>query len=1065
MPQDNTSKGLSELTPEQCQELFTNAPIGVFTTTSDGHLLSTNPFLAQMHGYDTPEELIDSITDIPSQLYADPEDRSKLQQQLATRGQVQNFECRFLRRDGSVFWASINIRAVRDATGSFTHYQGFVSDITAHKQTEEALRKSEEKYRTVFENTGTASCILEKDGTISLVNARFAQLAGYHPEQIENKKTWMEFVVPEDLESMRHQHNLRRKDRKKALTEYEFRFVDKDSNVKNIYLYIDMIPGTDKSVASLLDITDLKRSEQEMKAQKRLLEGIINGVSDVLAIQYPDLSIERYNQTGYDLLGMSLDEVKGRKCFELIGRLQECEECATRKALKSRKAEQIEKFVPELGIYLECRSNPILDEKGNVVQLIEQLRDITEYKQKAEALRESEQKLRSLFSAMTEAVVLHELVFDSRGEAIDYRIIDCNQAFTKMTGISKAEAVGKLATEVYGTDTPPYWQEFSQVAITGTPLDFSTYYQPLNKHLRISVVSPEKNKFATIITDITELKKAEETIRLNEKRLQTLLDLNNMKDASVTELTHFAMEAAVSLTGSSMGYVAFPSEDETVLNMFAWSSKAMQECAIKDKHVEFKVCDTGLWGEAIRQRRAIITNDYSTSSPLKKGMPEGHVHVTRHMNVPIFDQDRIVIVAGAANKPTAYSDDDVRQLELLMSGLWTILCRKRAEQEREQLQARLLQAQKMESIGIMAGGVAHDFNNLLQTMSGNIEFLLQDKSADHPDISRLQAISRSIARSASLVQQLLLAGRKAKFQKVQVDLNEELQEVFQMLERVVPKMIALELHLDPYIEPIAADPVQIEQVLLNLANNAVDAMPQGGRLAFETNSVVLDEAFVKLHPGVTPGNYVLLSVTDTGCGMDRETLHHIFDPFFTTKETGKGNGLGLATAYGIINAHGGYIQCYSEPGQGTTFKIFFPVQEADALQPDESAPAENAPGGRETILVVDDEPEIRELTREALESLGYSARVASSGEEALDIYKQQGENVDLVLLDLNMPGMGGRKCLQELLHLDPRVRVLIASGYASNGLDVLNIGSRGYLGKPYQINELAAKIREVLDDA
>ena len=392
-----------------------------------------------------------------------------------------------------------------------------------------------------------------------------------------------------------------------------------------------------------------------------------------------------------------------------------------------------------------------------------------------------------------------------------------------------------------------------------------------------------------------------------------------------------------------------------------------------------------------------------------------------------------------------------------------ITVRKQAEQEREKLQDQLLQAQKMKSIGILAGGVAHDFNNLLQTMSGNLEMLMQDKSPGHPDFYRLQRASRSVKSAASLVQQLLLIGRKAKFQKVRVDLNNELRKMHDVLERAVPKMVALELHLDPYIEPIAADPVQIERVLLNLANNAVDAMPQGGRLAFETNSVVLDEAFVKLHPGVTPGNYVLLSITDTGSGIDTETLRHIFDPFFTTKETGKGDGLGLASAYGIVNAHGGYIQCYSEPGQGTTFKVFLPAQESDALQSEESAPAENAPGGRETILVVDDEPEIRELTREALESLGYSARVASSGEEALDIYKQQGENVDLVLLDLNMPGMGGRKCLQELLHLDPQVRVVIISGYTANGMGVLHADSKGYLGKPYQIHELASKIREVLD--
>ena len=390
---------------------------------------------------------------------------------------------------------------------------------------------------------------------------------------------------------------------------------------------------------------------------------------------------------------------------------------------------------------------------------------------------------------------------------------------------------------------------------------------------------------------------------------------------------------------------------------------------------------------------------------------------------------------------------------------------KRAEAEREKLQFQLLQAQKMESVGILAGGVAHDFNNLLHTMRVNIEMLLQGKSADCPETRRLESVTRSMDRAARLVQQLLLFSRKAESGKERVDVNQEVREAAQMLERTIPRMVSLELHLDPDVWPISGDPVQIEQVLINLANNAVDAMPDGGRLTIETANVEVDEGFVRAHPGSNSGRHVLLTVSDTGCGMDREIMDHVFDPFFTTKEVGKGTGLGLASVYGIVKAHGGYIQCYSDPGLGSTFRVYLPAVELGDVAQIEQMPEPLLRGGSETILVVDDEGEIRELTREALELLGYSVKMAVNGEQALDIYREHGQSIDLVLLDLNMPGMGGHKCLTELMRLDPDVKVVIVSGYSANGhgKDTVSSGARGFIGKPYQLQELAVMVQKVLD--
>ncbi len=399
--------------------------------------------------------------------------------------------------------------------------------------------------------------------------------------------------------------------------------------------------------------------------------------------------------------------------------------------------------------------------------------------------------------------------------------------------------------------------------------------------------------------------------------------------------------------------------------------------------------------------------------------------------------------------------------------LTDITARKQAEKDREKLQAQLFQAQRVESVGILAGGVAHDFNNLLQAMSGNIELLLQAGTFAPRDEARLRTVAQSMERAARLVEQLLLFSRKAEFRKIHVDLNREVREVVRMLERTIPKMIALEPRLDPLIWPLAADPVQVEQVLLNLANNAVDAMPDGGRLEFRTVNAFLDENFVLTHPGAAAGCHVLLTVTDTGCGMDQEVLDRVFDPFFTTKDVGKGTGLGLASVYGIITAHDGFIECRSAPGQGTTFSVYWPAAENVAV-PLVDAPLESRPrGGSETILVVDDEPEIRDLTREALEDYGYTVLSAANGEEALAIFQDQSRSIDLVLLDLNMPGMGGHGCLQELLRLDPEVKVIIASGYATHGhgKDALTSGAKEFLGKPYQLRELEAKVREVLESS
>ncbi|MCB2215789.1 hybrid sensor histidine kinase/response regulator [Desulfofustis glycolicus] len=392
--------------------------------------------------------------------------------------------------------------------------------------------------------------------------------------------------------------------------------------------------------------------------------------------------------------------------------------------------------------------------------------------------------------------------------------------------------------------------------------------------------------------------------------------------------------------------------------------------------------------------------------------------------------------------------------------------RKRAEAENERLQAQLLQAQKMEAVGNLAGGIAHDFNNILQTISGNTGLLLIDNPADARHHARLQAIERAVRRAAELVRQLLTFSRKINSDLKPLDLNQEIRQIRGILAHTMPKMIAMDLQLDDDLPLIRGDSVQVEQVLLNLAINAMHAMIDGGTLTIRTNSVMLDESFCRKHLGAEAGPYAQLSITDTGAGIAKEALEHIFEPFFTTKSIGQGTGLGLSIVYGIVKSHQAFLECYSTPGSGTEFQFFFPALPETAAGLETPAEAEEMRGGTETILLIDDEEAIREIGREILSTFSYTVFCADSGEAGLEAYfGERAGTIDLVILDLNMPGMGGFACLQKLREKDPESRIVIASGYTPT--DVINRamdhGARSVIAKPFQLAELLRSVRTVLD--
>ena len=382
------------------------------------------------------------------------------------------------------------------------------------------------------------------------------------------------------------------------------------------------------------------------------------------------------------------------------------------------------------------------------------------------------------------------------------------------------------------------------------------------------------------------------------------------------------------------------------------------------------------------------------------------------------------------------------------------------------LEAQLFQAQKMEAVGTLAGGIAHDFNNLLQVIQGYTEVLQNEVGRNKSRTEALRKIHRSAKRGADLTRQLLTFSRKVQSERRPLDLNREVEQVKRLLERTIPKMIEIELYLSESPAVVSADPIQIEQAIMNLAVNAKDAMPEGGKIVIETERVRLDQQFCKSHLGAQPGEYVLLSISDTGHGIDQEILEHVFEPFYTTKDVGRGTGLGLAMVYGIVKNHEGYILCYSEVSTGTTFKIYLPAMEQSG-QSEKPVEAEDLfKGGDETILVVDDEEYIRELVVELLTDAGYKVLTATDGEGALKLYGKKQRNIDLIILDLVIPGMGGKKCYEEILKVNPRAKILIVSGYSANGpgKDAIEAGAKAFVGKPFDVSHLLETIREILDE-
>ncbi|MBC7962864.1 MAG: GAF domain-containing protein [Steroidobacteraceae bacterium] len=553
-------------------------------------------------------------------------------------------------------------------------------------------------------------------------------------------------------------------------------------------------------------------------------------------------------------------------------------------------------------------------------------------------------------------------------------------------------------------------------------------------------------------------------LRESENRMASLYNISQHPFSDEAGFLDHALDEIIKLTGSSIGYIFFYSEQKRRFTLNSWSNAAMKECTLQEHKTVYDLDSTGIWGEAVRQRKAILLNDFSAQHPLKKGQPEGHAALKRFLTVPVIIDDNIVAVVGVANKVSDYLDSDVMQMTIFMDAVWKIVNRKRAEEERHQLEQQLLHTQKLESLGVLAGGIAHDFNNILTAIIGNADLALMRLNKESPAVDNLQRIGQAAARAADLARQMLAYSGKGHFVIECLDMNRLLEEMLQMLEVSISKKSVLRFNLTKPLPTVEVDATQMRQIIMNLVINASEAIgDNSGVITVTTDSMDCERSYLKdvwLDENLPDGLYVCLEIADSGSGMDRETLAKIFDPFFTTKFTGR--GLGMAAVLGIVRGHRGAIKVYSEPGRGSSFKILLPAcSRPAAISCGDSL--KDAWRGSGTVLLVDDEEAVRDTGSEMLRELGFTTITAGDGREALEIFKSN-PDISFVLLDLTMPHMDGEQTFRELRRLKQDVRVIISSGYNEQEVTRKFVGKglSGFIQKPYQLSVLREAARALL---
>jgi two-component system, cell cycle sensor histidine kinase and response regulator CckA len=768
------------------------------------------------------------------------------------------------------------------------------------------------------------------------------------------------------------------------------------------------------------EIIEYKAAEASLKEQQKFLRQMIDANPNIIFVKDEEGRFIQANQAMARVYGVSVEDLIGKTAADFIDK-----EEANLVAEQDREVLTTlqNKFIPEERIinlktgevhWLQTVKKPLLSSNGQIRQILCVATDIT--------LRKRAEEERDRFFAISEDL-LCTIRFDGYFQYI-------NPAWQQTLGFTEKELLAKPFIEIIHPDDRAFiTDEVEKLIAKGVFHSFEIRLLDKDDTVRWFLWSATpfvaEGLLYAVGKDITERKRSEEKLRDSEKYFRALIE--NTSDI-ITVLDHNAIIRYESpsierilgftqdeLVGRSVFELIHPDDLELVKNIFAAGMQTPGIPHFIESRFQHK---DGHW--CFLEATGInLLNDPAVSG------------------IIINSRD--------------------------------ITNRKQSEKALHESELLLRQAQKMEAIGTLTGGVAHDFNNLLTAILGNTQLALSKVAPDDPLQHRLIEIEKAGNRAARLTSQLLAFSRRQHLERRIINLNDNIAEIIKLLQRIIGEDVEMSVRCASNLWSVYADPAQIEQVVMNLAVNARDAMPQGGKLIIETCNIQVDENYARRYPTVQPGKYVQIRVSDSGKGMDEETKAHIFEPYFTTKELGKGTGLGLSMVYGIISQHEGYIDVLSEIGHGTTFEVFLPVVEKMV---DEQAQATQLPlfGGMETVLVAEDEEPLRTLAKDILEGLNYTVLLAKNGEEAVEIYEKNRDQVDLLLFDIVMPRMGGVEASERIREMDGNVPRIFMTGYSFENIQTRFIKQNqaienleAIIQKPYSLQTLGRKVREVLD--
>ena len=641
------------------------------------------------------------------------------------------------------------------------------------------------------------------------------------------------------------------------------------------------------------------------------------------------------------------------------------------------------------------------------------LEQLAELRRQISKLKESEERFRAIMEATTDFIFIKDT---------DRRYSFVNQAIHKVLGLSGSETIGKTSEEIFGSDQGGIFKEIDDRSFSGETVNEIMSLAIGNKKLVFnSIQTPltsEDGKITSImgiVRDVTEHKKVDDALKISESEKSLILD-------NMSELIVYRDKDMKTIWASKSVALWLDKTPEEVVGRICYKDRYGLDAPCKDCHA----------------MKTLITGE-----PYKgiRSSPDG-----KYWDVTI--------------DPARNDDGDIIGI---IEASKDITERKKAMGEKEKLEAQLRQSQKMEAVGQLAGGVAHDFNNLLQVINGYTDLALKKVEADSYLHKSLEEVLKAADQATILIRQLLAFSRRQVLEMEDINLNDVIANLMKMISPIMGEHLTLDVVAGHDLGIVRADKGQIEQILINLCVNARDAMPTGGTVTIETENVRIDEEYRKTHSWVETQRYVLMSVTDTGCGMDEETVGKIFEPFFTTKGVSEGTGLGLSTVYGLVKQHGGMVLVYSEVGKGSTFKVYLPQVERSATLVGNKIEGPVS-GGTETILLAEDDEMVCELNKTILEHAGYTVLTASDGEEALCVFEDHADEVDMVILDVVMPKIGGRAVYEQIREKYPQIRVLFASGYSINSIHTNFVLDEGLMliQKPCRPDDLLRRVREVI---